>query len=179
MGQRRLGHVFRNADVSNSKGWAKIGQPNVHQMRMFSQYLGRRPADSLTTLIADSSRFQKIESVQDAYAESWALTYFLMKDQPAAFAEYMKEIGKLTPLSESTSRERVGRMTKALRRFGKARSAIREDHSPHDAVAGSGEELLSHSWQPECSAIAMLAISGLSICIDPAGFTDRIGFNGR
>jgi hypothetical protein len=102
-----LAMFFETPDVHSSSGWGKIGQPNYHQLRMFRQYLARRPADSLTTLIADSRRFHEQDQIADAYAESWALTYFLLKSQPKDFANYMKELSELPPLGDSTSRERV------------------------------------------------------------------------
>ena len=55
-------------------------------------------ADSLATLIGDDTRLKSTETAQDAYAEAWALTYFLLKRHPQQYVEYLKRLSTKKPL---------------------------------------------------------------------------------
>ena len=90
-----------------SGGWKTVGAVNYHNLRLFAQYLPRRPADSLTSLITDDSRLQQAETATQAYPESWALTYFLLKTKSKQYVAYTRELAKLPSLGESTPRERI------------------------------------------------------------------------
>lgn len=98
---------FESPDVRNPKGWGTIGKLNIHQLQQFLLYLPSRPADSLTKLISGDSGFADKNRVSATYAESWALTYFLLKDQPENYVAYMKELGQYRPLGEVDARQRV------------------------------------------------------------------------
>ncbi len=91
--------MFFEVPDKSSVGWGTIGKVNPIQLVQFRKYLGSRHADSLTTLISDDSRFSgPADQVLGAYAESWALTYFLMKAQKKNFAAYLTDLGQLKPL---------------------------------------------------------------------------------
>lgn len=98
---------FETPDVNNARGWGTIGKINHYQLLQFARYMQRRPSDSLTTLISDDSRFADKDTVADAYAESWALTYYLLKAHSDEYADYMKALAKLPPLGEGDARQRV------------------------------------------------------------------------
>lgn len=102
-----LAMFFEAPDVNNARGWGTIGKLNRYQLMQFHRYLQRRPNDSLTTLICDDKRFSDKDAVADAYAESWALTYYLLKAHSDEYAAYMKDLAKLPPLGEGTARQRV------------------------------------------------------------------------
>jgi hypothetical protein len=99
---------FEAPDVNNPRGWS-IGKMNYHNLRLFAAYLSQRPEDSLTTLITDDSRFHNGATASSAYAESWALTYYLMKakGRREQYAAYLSELRQLKPLAEIAPRERV------------------------------------------------------------------------
>ncbi len=99
---------FEAPDVNNPRGWS-IGKMNYHNLRLFAGYLSQRPQDSLTTLITDDSRFQNAKTASSAYAESWALTHYLMKAKGRRdqYAAYLDELRQLKPLAEMTPRDRV------------------------------------------------------------------------
>ena len=80
---RRHRRVFRDARPYEPKGWRGIGAVNEPRLERFQQYLSARPADSLETLIRDDRRFRDARQNIDAYAEAWALTYFLINKRPA------------------------------------------------------------------------------------------------
>jgi hypothetical protein len=102
VGQRRSGHV------RSVRLWGSIGNPNTYQLVQFGQYLRTRPADSLTTLISDDSRFAgDTEHYTAAYAESWALTYYLIKRRKQDYAAYLAELATMEPLGAPDARRRV------------------------------------------------------------------------
>ena len=102
-----LAMFFETPDVNNPRGWGTVGKVNYHQLQQFRHYLTRRPSDSLTTLISDDSRFASKDTIAGAYAESWALTYYLLKAHGDKYADYAKELATLRPLGESNARQRI------------------------------------------------------------------------
>ncbi len=99
---------FEVPDAKSNVLWGTIGKVNPFQLVQFRKFMANRPADSLTTLISDDSRFSGAsEDVRAAYAESWALTYYLMKAQKKNFAAYLAELGQLKPLGETDPRQRM------------------------------------------------------------------------
>jgi hypothetical protein len=101
-----LAMFFEAPDLQSPQAW-NIGNINYHNLRLFRDYLSRRPIDSLESLIRDDQRFKEAGKVADAYSESWALTYFLMKTRSRQFSNYLKELGKLKPLDESNPEQRL------------------------------------------------------------------------
>ena len=72
------------------KGWAGIGVLNRGRLEQFQLYRARWPVDSLTTLIESDARLVQVKDAVDAYAESWALTYFLIHKHPKEFVAYLR-----------------------------------------------------------------------------------------
>ncbi|GIW99286.1 MAG: hypothetical protein KatS3mg111_2619 [Pirellulaceae bacterium] len=101
-----LAMFFEAPDLRSNSGW-RMGQVNYHNLRLFSQYLPQRPADSLITLLSSDERLRESQLAKSAYPEAWALTYFLIKTRRDAFASYLAELSQLPPLGESSPRERL------------------------------------------------------------------------
>lgn len=89
---------FETPDLTSAKGWRNIGAVNRPRLTQFQQYLERRPADSLVTLIGDDQRFRDTKQSLDAYAESWALTYFLLRQYPKHYLAYLKMLSAKKPM---------------------------------------------------------------------------------
>lgn len=102
-----LAMFFESPDFSNSRGWRGIGRVNAVNLGRFRRYLSSRPDDSLATLLSDDSRFRSVSTAEDAYGESWALTYFLLKTQRKEFVSYLQKLSESKPLDERTPRERI------------------------------------------------------------------------
>ncbi len=66
-----LAVYFETPDLSSAKGWRTIGDVNRVRLDRFREYLGRRPAHSLLSLISDDKRFRDPRQALDAYAEAW------------------------------------------------------------------------------------------------------------
>ncbi len=105
---------FETPDLSRSTGWRGIGMVNQPRLARYREYLRRRPRDSLRTLIATNERFQDVEQSLDAYAESWALTYYLLRLKPRAYVEYLKVLSQKKPLLEDSAEERVAEFEAAF-----------------------------------------------------------------
>jgi Protein of unknown function (DUF1570) len=74
-----LATFFESPDLRNPGKWRNIGRVNQVNLARWQRYVVQRPQESLMTLLADDTRYRNPASASDAYAEGWALTYFLIK----------------------------------------------------------------------------------------------------
>ena len=99
---RRAGDVLRIA------GWRTAGRINVFRIRPFRSFLKkRRKPGSLKSLLTSDDRLTDEKTATDAYAESWALTYFLIKTRRKQFAKYLSLISRKRPLVFGTGDDRL------------------------------------------------------------------------
>jgi len=89
---------FETPDLRSRRGWSGIGDPNPPRLKRFREYSSRRPTDSLEALISDDERLKSTKTGQNAYAEAWALTYFLIKRHPDEYVEYLRRVSEKRPL---------------------------------------------------------------------------------
>jgi hypothetical protein len=90
---------FETPDVSGAKGGSSaVGTVNRTRLARFNEYLRQRPKDSLVTLIRDDKRLRDTKQGLDAYAEAWALTYFLLKQHPKQYIAYLKTLSAKEPM---------------------------------------------------------------------------------
>ncbi len=80
---------FETPDLGNDKGWRTIGAVNGSRLVRFRDYLASRPAASLKSLISDDKRLRDPRQALDAYAEAWALTYYLIRQHPKQYVAYL------------------------------------------------------------------------------------------
>ncbi|MBN2476747.1 MAG: DUF1570 domain-containing protein [Pirellulales bacterium] len=106
---------FETPDLGSTKGWRSIGTVNGPRLLRFHQYLAGRPANSLETLIADDKRFRDPDQAQDAYAEAWALTYFLIRQRPSQYVAYLELLSQKKPLLNDGPQ---GRLKEFQKTFG-------------------------------------------------------------
>ncbi len=102
-----LAMYFEAPDFTNPRGWRSIGLPNRVNLARWKRYLPKRPEESLATLIADDSRLRSSNSAENAYAEAWALTYFLIKTRRKQYVAYLRRLSEGRPLATRSKRERV------------------------------------------------------------------------
>ena len=99
---------FETPDLNGQKGgWKGIGTVNGVRLEQFQDYLARRPADSLQTLVASDKRLHEVKQGLDAYAEAWALTYFLIKQHPKEYIAYLRMLSKKKPLANDSPEVRL------------------------------------------------------------------------
>jgi hypothetical protein len=98
---------FEAPDLKSARGWRGIGNVNHVRLAEFRQYLPTRPADSLKTLLGTDERFRNPRVASQAYAEAWALTYFLLRKYPEKYQSYLRHLAEKKPLLFDTADERL------------------------------------------------------------------------
>ncbi|MCH8830796.1 MAG: DUF1570 domain-containing protein [Planctomycetes bacterium] len=108
---------FETPDVKNPKGWRTVGRVNPFRIRDFRDYVSkRRKADALRTLISSDKRLTDAATSTDAYAEAWALTFFLIKTRRNDYRRYLARIAAKPRLIWDTPQQRLQEFRQA---FGK------------------------------------------------------------
>ena len=106
---------FETPDLTSSKGWRTIGAVNQVRLAGFREYLQKpRPADSLITLISADDRLRDPERSGDAYAEAWALNYFLIRQRPKQYMAYVKMLSEKKQLFWDDAETRLSEFQKAF-----------------------------------------------------------------
>ena len=59
------------------------------------------------TLIMDDKRIRDPRQAGDAYAEAWALNYFLIRQRPKEYVAYLRAMSDTKPLIFDTPEERL------------------------------------------------------------------------
>jgi len=88
---------FEAPDLKSAQGW-NIGAINRIRTGPYANYLQRRPTNSLLSLISDDKRFRDAEQATEAYAEAWALNYYLIKQNSDAYVKYLAVLSAKEPL---------------------------------------------------------------------------------
>ncbi len=105
---------FETPDLTSAKGWSTIGAVNRPRLQRFQEYAARRPTDSLVSLVRDDVRLRDTKNGLDAYAEAWALTYFLLKQQPKQYVAYLKTLSAKKPMEWDDPETRVREFQEAF-----------------------------------------------------------------
>lgn len=105
---------FETPDLNSPKGWKGIGNVSRTRLVQFAKYLAARPSDSLETLIRDDRRFLDPQQALDAYAEAWALTYFLLHQHPKEYVAYLRMLSAKKPLMQDKPERRIEEFRQAF-----------------------------------------------------------------
>jgi hypothetical protein len=105
---------FETPDLNSPKGWKGIGNINQPRLEQFRRYLASRSANSLETLIRDDRRFTDPDRALDAYGETWALTYFLIRQHPKEYLSYVRMLSAKKPLVQDSPEQRVNEFRRAF-----------------------------------------------------------------
>jgi hypothetical protein len=106
---------FETPDLTSRTGWKTVGAVNDLRLRQFLDYAAkRRPPDSLATLVQSDARFTDADQAGDAYAEAWALSYFLIKTRKDDYAEYLKQLAAKPQLVWNKPEERLAEFKAAF-----------------------------------------------------------------
>jgi len=103
---------FETPDLQSTQGWRTIGAVNRARLVRFRDYARRRPPDSIETLIATDDRLRGGAAALDAYAEAWALTFYLLRTQPREYVEYLQLLAEKRPLFYDEPQQRVAEFKK-------------------------------------------------------------------
>ena len=123
---------FEAPDLSSTRGWRGIGRVNYARLSTFRRNLSVWHNGSLTALLGDNRRFRDPRTAADAYADAWALNYYLIKYEPKAYTAYLEMLAKKTPFIEDGSetrmaefREHFGDLSELEQRFLKQMSRVK------------------------------------------------------
>jgi hypothetical protein len=84
-----LGTLFEARGIWNSRQYpAAAERVNRGQLESFRRYLARRKSSAIPELISSDRAFNA--DVQGAYAEAWALTWYLSETEPKKYFDYLK-----------------------------------------------------------------------------------------
>ena len=89
---------FETPDLSSTTAWRGIGSVNRPRLAAFQRDLLSGKLGSLESLVLDDERMRDLRQGGDAYAEAWALCYYLMKRKPREFTAYLKELSEKKPM---------------------------------------------------------------------------------
>ncbi len=98
---------FETPDLSSSKGWRSIGSVNRLHLQQFQNSLSTRDPDALVSLLTDDARFRDPGTAPAAYAEAWALNYYLLRVHNQDYVNYLRGLAQQEPLSEVPSDQRI------------------------------------------------------------------------
>jgi hypothetical protein len=104
-----LAMYFEAPEIQGNKvTWQEVGSMNPPRLDRFASFRkkGRKP-DSLKTLVSGDQRFRDDSSANDAYAESWALTYFLVNQRTPQFLRYVRAMSAKPALQQDTTQQRL------------------------------------------------------------------------
>ena len=108
-----LATYFEASDTDSAEGWSRAGELNPGRLAHFQGIMNRLPKGFLDTLVTRDQLFQDSSTNGDAYAEAWALTYFLMRTKQTAYIRYVRanQAHGLTPFG---AKERLDDFKKAF-----------------------------------------------------------------
>jgi hypothetical protein len=106
-----LALVFEAPGVYDSqKNGLVADRVNQDRLKDFRQVVlpHHRPA-LLSNIVASDEMFNAHPGA--AYAESWAMSFFLLETEPRKYVEYLKRTASLEPFDDYSSKERLGDFT--------------------------------------------------------------------
>jgi hypothetical protein len=88
-----------------TSGGRLINRVNHERYIWFGGYRKRRPRRDLETYLRGDAPFGN--AVLDAYAEAWALTFFLIETRPAQYARYLQRVNARSPFQPYEPEQRL------------------------------------------------------------------------
>ena len=108
-----LGTLFEARGVWNSRQYtAAADRVNRGQLESFRLSLPRRKSSALPELISSDRAFDG--DVQAAYAESWALTFFLSETEPKKYFQYLQKTAAVKSFEAYPAPQRVRDFTEVF-----------------------------------------------------------------
>ena len=118
--------MFVEAPNRNAADWKRIGEVNKPRLELFRQrHLG--PGSQrvdIRSLIRTDELLRDKDTALAAYADSWALNFFLIRTRREQFYKYLGILGQKRPLDQDTPEQRLADFTAA---FGDDIDQIEED----------------------------------------------------
>ena len=93
-----LAIYFETPDLESKTGWRNIGGVNRVNLVNYRKAAAEGKLVSLEQLLSDDKRFRDPASAATAYAQAWALNYFLLKTRGDAYVKYLQAQAAQAPL---------------------------------------------------------------------------------
>lgn len=101
-----LGTLFEARGVWNSRQYpAAADRVNRGQLESFRRYLARRKKSAIPDLVSSDRPFNL--DVPGAYAEAWALTWYLSETEPKKYFDYLKRTAAIKSFEPYTAPQRL------------------------------------------------------------------------
>jgi hypothetical protein len=114
---------FEAPDLSSTRGWRGIGRVNYARLTTFRENARQWREGNLGRLLEGDQRFRDAQTAPDAYADAWALNYYLIKYRPQAYKAYLEQLAAKPPLVVD---EPESRLAEFRQHFGDLRKLERE-----------------------------------------------------
>ena len=85
---------FETLSLPSSYRRSGIGEINDSRWNLFRKNMNQNKEKKLEAMLANDDRIRNSRTAVDAYAASWAWTYFLIKWHPEEYTAYMKHLAK-------------------------------------------------------------------------------------
>ena len=109
-----LATVFESPGIRNRSQSRSVGsRVNASRFKRFQHFAAKRHRKgSLTKLVSSDAAFRS--NVLDAYAQSWALSFYLIETRPRQYAQFLKTIAERDPTKPYSSAERLADFKKVF-----------------------------------------------------------------
>jgi hypothetical protein len=98
---------FEAPDLASTRGWRGIGRVNYVRLAKFHRNLPNWNEKTLEQLVSTDDRFRNPQTAVDAYADAWALNYFLIRYRSREYADYLKMLSEKSQLIPDDSETRL------------------------------------------------------------------------
>lgn len=88
---------FEAPDGRSARGWRGVGKVNRRRYETFLANLPKWNDATLPSLVASDKRLRDPRTGGEAYADAWALNYYLIKRKPDAYVAYVKAMSEREP----------------------------------------------------------------------------------
>jgi hypothetical protein len=102
-----LAIYFETPDLESKTGWRNIGGVNRVNLVNYRKAAASGSLVSLEQLLSDDKRFRDPATAATAYAQAWALNYYLLKAHSDQYVAYLKAQAQQTPLVTIEPAERI------------------------------------------------------------------------
>ncbi|MCA9644105.1 MAG: DUF1570 domain-containing protein, partial [Myxococcales bacterium] len=102
---------FEAPDLSSGRGWRGIGKVNYPRLQGFQARMANWGPAALAELIKSDARLRDPQTAASAYAEAWAMNYYLIKSRPKEYRAYLQALAKKQPFEASTAQQREAEFT--------------------------------------------------------------------
>jgi hypothetical protein len=99
--------VFEAPDLSSTKGWRGIGKVNHPRLKIFRRNQKSWRTARLKSMLASDRPFRDSRTAANAYADAWALNYYLIKYHPEAYTAYLKMLAQKPRLGKDSPERRL------------------------------------------------------------------------